>query len=122
MCNSSEAGYSLLSTQMAKRGVGFVVFIGLVQVTFAFKLFTSDAVRLVPVDFGFADASIAKLDEGNSLHLAPATVAIKFAETRQVTDGIADGNHSSLVISQMIEKDAIPLSPALIILCPRRLW
>lgn len=70
-----------------------MVFIGLVQVTFALKLFASNAMRFVPVNFGFADASVAELNGGNPFHFTPATITILFSQAFQVTNGIADGDH-----------------------------
>ena len=70
-----------------------MVFIGLIQITFALELFSSDAVRFVPVNFGFSDTSIAELDGGNPFHLSPASITIHFSETWQVADGVANGNH-----------------------------
>jgi hypothetical protein len=65
----------------------------LFQITFALELFSSDAMRFVPVNFGFADVSAAELDEGDTLHLSPSSITIKFSETGQVTNGVANGDH-----------------------------
>src|SRR5262245_23279370 len=87
LCNSSEAGYSELSTQTAnRRGEACRVFMALIQIAFAFDFFSTDPVGFVPVQFSFAYAAIPEANHSDSLELAPMTRATLFAQSGTVSD------------------------------------
>jgi len=62
----------------------------LIQVAFPSDLFSTYAMRFVPMQFRQADSAILQTDSRNALELTPATATVYFPQSRHITDRTMD--------------------------------